>query len=300
MTRLKPYDLICIGNYTKDTILSPAGTMHVDGGAVNYAAHAAHQLGVKVAVVTRLAEEDRRVIEKFTELGIDTFPTYSPQSTTMRLEYPTDNPDQRLLSVASNAGSITSADVKDLPTRAAVIGTSFRGEVGLDVIRALKQQEIFLGADAQGFARVLRGQQLYFEPWDEMYLALPYLDVLKSDSVEAQCLTGNADIYRSAKTFSELGAKEIIITHKDGVLVYSNDEYHLVEFHASTLSGRSGRGDTCLGAYMAMRLSHNPASAIVWAAAVTSMKMEKLGPFDSSLEEVVDYITEKYPAALPA
>ena len=52
---MKNYDIVCIGNYTKDTIISSAGTKQVDGGAVNYAAHAAARLGLRVAVVTRLA-----------------------------------------------------------------------------------------------------------------------------------------------------------------------------------------------------------------------------------------------------
>ena len=34
------YDVAYIGNYTKDTIVSPNGVRYVDGGAVNYAAHA--------------------------------------------------------------------------------------------------------------------------------------------------------------------------------------------------------------------------------------------------------------------
>ena len=78
---MKNYDVLYIGNYTKDTIISPAGTKYVDGGAVNYAAHAAAQLGMKVAVVTRLAKEDDRVVEKFTQAGIDCFATYTPHST---------------------------------------------------------------------------------------------------------------------------------------------------------------------------------------------------------------------------
>ena len=62
------YDVIYVGNYTKDTIITPDGTRYVDGGAVNYAAHAAARLGYKTAVVTRLAREDKRMIE-FTGIG---------------------------------------------------------------------------------------------------------------------------------------------------------------------------------------------------------------------------------------
>ena len=100
---MKNYDVLYIGNYTKDTIISPAGTKYVDGGAVNYAAHAAAQLGMKVAVVTRLAKEDDRVVDKFTQAGIDCFVTYTPQSTLMKLEYPTTDPDIRSLSVSRHS-----------------------------------------------------------------------------------------------------------------------------------------------------------------------------------------------------
>ena len=71
----------------------------------------------------------------------------------------------------------------------------------------------------QGFVRVLKGQNLIYEPWDEMEITLPYLDILKSDAVEAEFLTGEADIYKAAKIFSQMGPKEIVLTHKDGVLV---------------------------------------------------------------------------------
>ncbi len=76
-------------------MFSLAGTKYVDGRAVNYAAHAVAQLGMQVAVVTRLAKEDDRVVDKFTQAGIDCFVTYTPQSTLMKLEYPTTDPDIR-------------------------------------------------------------------------------------------------------------------------------------------------------------------------------------------------------------
>jgi sugar/nucleoside kinase (ribokinase family) len=288
------YDLVCIGNYTKDTIISPSGVKYVDGGAINYAAHAAHRLGLIVAVVTRLAEEDKRVVDKFLRDGIDCYVTYTPASTMMRLEYPSTDPDLRYLSVANTAGSITSKDVERLQMKAAVIGSSLRGEVDLDVIHTLKEKKILLGADMQGFVRVLRGQSLIYEPWNEMEATLPHLDVLKSDEVEAEFLTGEADIYKAAKIFSQMGSKEIVLTHKDGLLLYAGGEFYSAGFYPKSMDGRSGRGDTCIGAYMAMRLSVSPRRAMLWAAAVTSLKMGKLGPFDCSISEVEELLHLKY------
>jgi sugar/nucleoside kinase (ribokinase family) len=288
------YDLVSIGNYTKDTIITPLGTKYVDGGGMNYAAHAAAMLGRRVAVVTRLAREDDRVVEKFTRAGIDCFPTYTPHSTEMHLTYPTTNPDVRNLSVTALAGAITAGDVIDLQMKAAVIVSSLRGEVGLDVIRALKEKKVFLAADVQGFVRVFQDGSLVYAPWDEMQAALPYLDVLKSDAVEAEFLTGEADIYEAAGIFTSMGAKEIVLTHKDGLLIQAGGRTHEMKFFPRQLDGRSGRGDTCIGSYTAMRLSKPPHEAGVWAAAVTTLKMEKLGPFDRPISEVEDLIHRKY------
>jgi sugar/nucleoside kinase (ribokinase family) len=244
--------------------------------------------------VTRLAKEDQRVVDKFIDSNIDCFETYTPSSTTMRLEYPTNDPDFRYLSVASTAGSISAIDVDHIRTKAAVIGSSFRGEVGLDVIQTLKKKNVLLAADMQGFVRVLRDQSLVYESWGEMDETLAYLDILKSDAVEAKALTGEADINKAAKVFSQMGPKEVILTHKDGILLYTEGEYYQAGFYSQALDGRSGRGDTCIGAYTAMRNSKSPSDALIWAAAVTSLKMEKLGPFDRAINDIEELIRSKY------
>jgi sugar/nucleoside kinase (ribokinase family) len=288
------YDLVCIGNYTKDTIVSPAGIKHVDGGAVNYAAHAANRLGYKVAVVTRLAKEDQRVAERLGQAGIDCYVTHPSQSTCMKLVYPTNDPDIRTLFVASTAGAITPREVDPVQAKAAVIGTSLRGEVGLDVIRALQKKNLLLAADVQGFVRVLRDQTLVYEPWDEMRAVLACLDILKTDAVEAEYLTGQTDIYRAVQAFAAMGPREVVLTHKDGLLVYEGGQFYEAGFFSRSLEGRSGRGDTCIGTYVAMRLARSPAEALIWAAAVTSLKMENLGPFNRSISEVEELIRTKY------
>jgi sugar/nucleoside kinase (ribokinase family) len=291
---MKSYDVLYIGNYTKDTIISPTGTKYVDGGAINYAAHAAARLGVKVAVVTRLAREDDRVVEKFALSGIDCYPTYTPQSTIMKLEYPTTDPDIRTLSVTGTAGTITASDVEGINARAAVIGSSLRGEVGMDVVRKLKEKKMIVAADMQGFVRVLRGVELKYEPWDEMQSTLSQVDVVKSDAVEAEFLTGETDIFKAARFYADMGPKEIVLTHKDGLLIYADGAFHEMNFYPVRLEGRSGRGDTCVGTYVAKRLSLDPRQAGIWAAAVTSLKMENLGPFDRSLGEVETLIQARY------
>ncbi len=294
MTSPKTYDIACIGNYTKDTIVSPAGTRYVDGGAVNYAAHAVARMNLEVAVVTHLAEEDRCVIDHFRAMGVDCYVEYTPHSTLMKLEYPTENVDQRNLYVAATAGDITAQDVRHLQARAMVIGTSLRSEITPEAIAALRAKNTLLAADIQGFLRVLRGQNLTHEPWPEKEQVLSQFDILKTDGKEAEFLTGQSDVVRAAAALAELGPREVLLTHRDGVLIYNGNGGKQVQFHPRQINGRSGRGDTCLAAYTAKRLSASPHEALIWAAAVTSLKMENEGPFNRSIEEVEALIAEKY------
>jgi sugar/nucleoside kinase (ribokinase family) len=51
-------------------------------------------------------------------------------------------------------------------------------------------------------------------------------------------------------------------------------------------SGRTGRGDTTISAYLARRKTHPPTEALRFAAALASIKMETPGPFAGTLADV--------------
>jgi sugar/nucleoside kinase (ribokinase family) len=290
----KSFDIAFLGNYTKDTIVSAAGTRVVDGGAFNYGAHVAAAMQLKVAAITRLAKEDWHVVKGIERLGVDVFAEATPTSTCLRLEYPSSNVDERIIYVTSTAGSFTRAQVAEIEAPVFVLGPSFRGEVGLDVIRALVAKGVQIAADVQGWVRVVRDGKLAFEDWVEARLLLAQVGILKTDAVEAERLTGKTDIHQAARLLSDLGPGEIVLTHRDGLLVLADGQFHEAGFYPAELVGRSGRGDTCLAAYTAKRLSAAPAEATVWAAAVTSLKMEAEGPFRRDIGVVKELIQQKY------
>ncbi|HEX5787337.1 MAG TPA: PfkB family carbohydrate kinase [Woeseiaceae bacterium] len=294
---MKSYDLVSIGNYTKDTIISKAGTRYVDGGGYSYAAHAAHLRGLAVAAVTRLADEDRRSTQALVDKGIEVFVIESPRSTLMRLEYPTDNVDERTLTVESVAEPFTPELLADFAATSFVVNGSARGEASLAVMESLKSRCERLCADVQGFIRVVGDDgRLRYEPWPEQAAILKLIDILKTDAVEAEFLTGEADIHAAARKLAGHGPREIVLTHRDGLLVLADGEYHAAPFHPEVLRGRSGRGDTCMGSYVAARHSLEPAAATVWAAAATSLKMEQEGPIMRSAEDVEALIRDRYGA----
>lgn len=289
------YDFVTVGNYTKDTIVTRAGTRQVDGGGYNYAAHAAALAGVRVAAVTRRAAEDAGVTRLLTEAGIAVFAHDSPSSTLMRLEYPTDNVDERILTVAGVADPIGAQHVEGLTAHTFLVTASIRGEVPLPVVRLLKSRAQRLALDVQGYVRVVTAQgRLRYEAWPEREAVLGLVDILKTDAVEAEFLTGTADIREAARRLAALGPREIVLTHRDGLLVLAEGQFFEAGFHPVALRGRSGRGDTCVGSYASKRLSAPPDEAIRWSAAVTSLKLEAEGVIRRSREDVERLLREKY------
>lgn len=291
----KIYDIVIFGNYTKDTIVSKTGTRYVDGGGFNYGAHAAANSGMSVAAVTRLAEEDIHVVEILESFGVDVYPTFTPSSTHMRLEYPSDNPDERTLTCTETAGTYTIDQFDGLEAKAILINGSVREEAPLELVKELKKRDSILVADAQGFIRIIAPDKtLIHADWPEQREVLSMIDVLKADIVEAESLTGEKDLLKAAEKLFEMGPNEIVLTHRDGILVYADGDVFEETFKPKELIGRSGRGDTCIASYMSKRLSAPPSEAIKWSAAVTSLKLEKEGTFKGNLKDITEMLNNKY------
>lgn len=298
MPQFLPYDVVIIGNYTKDTIVSPSGTRYVDGGGFNYGAHVAAMMGLRTAAVTRLSAEDERVVDALACLGVSVYPVYTPYSTDMRLYYPTSDPDIRTLSVVHTAGSFTPDQVAGLEAKAFLINSSLRGEVGLDVILALRAKKTLLAADVQGFTRIIGPDHvLGYAEWPEKKQILSYIDILKTDAVEAEVLTGETDIRLAAEEIASWGPKEVVLTHRDGVQVLAEGKFYEAPFRPAKLVGRSGRGDTCIASYVTRRLNAPALDATFWAAAVTSLKMEAEGPIKRTVADVEAFIEREYASA---
>ena len=85
----------------------------------------------------------------------------------------------------------------------------------------------------------------------------------------------------------------MILTHGGGVLVLAGEEFHRAPFRPKGLAGRTGRGDTCFSSYLARRLQGaSPQEATKFAAALTTLKLARPGPFRGSLEEVARLAAE--------
>jgi len=288
------FDIAFLGHYTKDTIVLAGRENVVDGGAVNYGANVTARMGLRTVIITRMARQDLMVFGELLRLGVQLLIHETAESTQLRLVYPSSNLDERVIRVTSFAGPFAVEDLQDAEASVFHVGASMRGEVPVQVVQSLRKKTGCVSLDLQGFARIDSGGELTFDGWKDREDVLKYVDVVKADLVEATMLTGKNDRHEAAEALTAFGPREVVLTHNGGVLVHAEDHFYEAPFMLKELRGRSGRGDTCIAAYLGKRLTAPPEEATVWAAAVTSLKLQDEGPFRRDIDEVGKLIQTRY------
>lgn len=286
------FDVVLLGHFAKDKDVIDGKERDVLGGAVYYGAFPLKMMGIKVAVVTKLARKDFPELSILKRAGIPVFAREGPQTTGIRNVYSPEDPDKRQCYPLGFAGLFNQKDFPNIEARIIHIGALIKGEVSLDLIRSLARKAD-LSLDVQGFVRVKEGDQLVLKDWDEKKTALPYIKYLKADMMEAQVLTETSDIPTAAELLARMGPSEILITHKEGVFLSVKGKFYQAPFRPKSLKGRTGRGDTCISTYIAKRLTLPPHKALYFAAALTTLKLEKEGPFRGNIEDV-DVLSKEF------
>jgi sugar/nucleoside kinase (ribokinase family) len=279
------FDVVLLGHFAKDKNIVDGKERDVLGGAVYYGAFPLKMMGINVAIVTKLAREDFPELSVFERAGIPVFAREASQTTGIRNVYSTEDPDRRQSYPLGFAGSFSENDFANIQAKIIHIGALMKGEVPLKIIEKLSRMAD-LSLDVQGFVRVKEENRLVLRDWDEKSIILPYITYLKADATEAKVLTGISDLPAAAKSLAKMGSSEVLITHKNGVVLFAKGELYQAPFCPKSLKGRTGRGDTCISTYIAKRLSLPPYKALCFAAALTTLKLEKEGPFRGKLEDV--------------
>ncbi|MEW5817567.1 MAG: PfkB family carbohydrate kinase [Spirochaetota bacterium] len=279
------YDIIMIGHISKDVLVYGGVEEKLVGGAVVYSSVSARKAGASVLVVTKACSSDRKLLEPYKKHGITFVIIDSPQTTSLRNVYLTEDRERRTITLLSQADSFTAEDIPELKTRIFHLAGLFRGEIPDELIPTLARKAQ-LALDVQGVLRIDEGGKLVFKDWENKQRLLPLITYLKTDAAEAEILTGETNRERAAELLHGMGAREVMITHNTEVIVYDGKGIYRAPFTSKTLLGRTGRGDTCFAAYLAWRHSHGIEEAVRFAAALTSIKMESPGVFRGSIRKV--------------
>jgi sugar/nucleoside kinase (ribokinase family) len=254
------------------------------GGGVVHGAITAQRLGAQAVALTKCAEDDRRHFHHLGDAGVEVIFRPSPQSTSIRNVYPTENPDDRQSFLISHAAPFSEDDLEQIVTLnadAVHINPLWFGEFPLALLHALRPRTAMLAADAQGFLRVAEPEgRMVHRDFPRKREILSLLDLFKVDSKEAFLLTGEEDPQRAIRSVHSLGPKMVLLTHREGVCVFDGSAMHQSRFSGFTLEGRTGRGDTCTASFLVARgRGMKLAEAVAFAAEITSRKMKYRGPY---------------------
>ena len=292
---MEDHDIVVLGHVSKDINIAPDGEERSVGGAVVYSSVALHHIGADVLAVTKLNPADLPVLEVFEAHGVPVLHRPSTRTTSIRNTYHTADRERRTCEALSQADPFEAADVPEgVDAGLYYLGGLIRGEFPEAFVAAMAERGD-VALDVQGFLRVSENGPMVFRDWQRKRDILPLIHYLKTDAAEAEILTGVKEPERAAAVLHEWGADEVMVTHNQGVLVYADGCAHLAPWTARNLSGRTGRGDTCFATYCYWRRDHDAAQACTFAATLTSLKMERPGPFTGSAEEVQAAIEERGP-----
>ncbi|MEW6230848.1 MAG: PfkB family carbohydrate kinase [Chloroflexota bacterium] len=284
-------DVAMIGHFALDRLIFGGREETSPGGSVYYGALALRRMGLSVAVITRLRETDFPRLEELRAAGVLVYAHPAAETSGIENTYLSQDMDRRLCRPLGFAGPFRREDLPEPSARTFIVGPIIAGEVDIPLVEALSRRAP-VALDAQGFVRVRKRDDLVFQDWSEKARGLALVQVLKVDAAEAEVLTGRTDLHQAARILAEYGPREIVLTHASGLLVLAQRRYFQAPWTSRQLSGRTGRGDTCLAAYVGKRLETSPEEACRFAAALTSLKMETPGPFRGTMEDVQARLTQ--------
>jgi sugar/nucleoside kinase (ribokinase family) len=285
MTTKNSIDIMMIGHFAKDKLVVDGQAEYASGGAVYYGSVALARQGIKVGVVTRLHPDDFFRLDDAKAEGVQIFAAPAEATSGIENIYNSANMERRICKLLEFAGPIQPEDIPDIPAKIYAITPVIAGEVDLALLKYLAGLGP-VALDIQGFVRVPDGGDLVFKQWSDMEEGLKHVTYLKVDQAEAEMLTGQTDLPTAARQLAEYGPQEIVITQSAGVTVFVDGQIYTAPFTPRSLAGRTGRGDTCFSTYLARRLTASPQEAADVAAAVTTLKQEKPGPWRGTQADI--------------
>jgi sugar/nucleoside kinase (ribokinase family) len=288
------FDIVILGHFARDVNVVQGVAQKALGGAVYYGGMALARLNVRAGIITRLARADFGCLDTLRRSGLAVFAQEADQTSGIRNTYTTPAMDRRVCEPLGFAGEFEIGKLPDVITKIFHIGPIIAGEVSPELLALIVSRYAWVSLDLQGVLRVRENGKLVFRDWPEKQRLLRGIRTIKADTVEAEVITGEADRRKAARQIAEWGPREIVITARDGVLVYAEGEIFEAPFTPRSLVGRTGRGDTCIAAYLAARLQQSPSQAVRFAAAVTSLKLEQEGPFNRDGQAVREKLARDY------
>ncbi len=288
-------NICCIGHITLDKIITPKQTSYMPGGTAYYFSYGINHLNNSrnYRLVTALAPSEYVHAEEMQKNGIDVKIIPSRRTVYFENTYGNDQ-NNRTQRVLAKADPFTLKDIKEENARFFHLGSLLADDFSPEVIKHLSQKSI-LSVDAQGFLREVKGDKVFPVDWKDKKELLQYIHILKVNEHEAEVLTGSKDFREAAIQLNRWGVKEVLLTLGSlGSLIYAEHKfYRIPAYPPAEIVDATGCGDTYVMGYLYMRdkgASYDEAGC--FAAALSTLKIEKSGPFSGTEEQALKTIRQ--------
>ena len=273
---MNTHELCCVGHITLDKVVTPKNTVHMPGGTSFYFSHAIkHFDDIDYTLVTALAESEMKTVEELRAEGIDVAVMPSKHTVYFENIYG-ENQDNRTQRVLAKADPFTVEYLENIDSKIFHLGSLLADDFSLEVVKYLAGKGS-VSIDSQGYLREVRDKDVFAVDWPEKKEVLKYVHFLKANEHEMEVLTGYTDAVNAGKVIYDWGVKEVLLTfHK------------IPAYIPKEVVNATGAGDTYMTGYLYKRAKGaSIEEAGCFAAAMTTLKIEGIGPFNGTKEDVL-------------
>lgn len=286
------YDFCCVGHITLDKVVTPKNTVHMPGGTSFYCSNAIrHFNDIDYILVTLLAQTEMPVVTDLQNKGINTEAYISKHSVYFENIYG-ENQDNRTQHVLAKADPFTIEQLKDINAKVYLLGALLADDFSPDFVKYLSTKGQ-IAIDSQGYLREVRNEKVYARDWSDKKEILKNVTFLKANELEMEILTGYSDTKKAAQQLFDWGVKEVILTFGSlGSVVYDGKTFYRIPAYVpSEVVDATGCGDTYMTGYLYQRSKGaGIEESGYFAAAMATIKIENMGPFDGTKEDVENRI----------
>ena len=281
-------DICCIGHITLDKIITPQHISYMPGGTAYYFSRGMASLHALTGykLITALGSKEYPVVDELRKAGIDIDVLPSRHTVYFENRYG-ENSDNRTQRVLAKADPFTIDALHKENAHFFHLGSLLADDFPPEVIKYLSGKAI-LSVDAQGYLREVKGDKVSPIDWPEKQEILKYIDILKVNEHEATVLTGYTNPQQAAEQLSAWGVKEVLLTlgSLGSIILADGFCYKIPAYPPLQTIDATGCGDTYVMGYLYMRnkgVSYPNAGC--FAAALSTVKLEKSGPLAATAEE---------------
>lgn len=282
-------DICCIGHITLDKIITPQHISYMPGGTAYYFSRGMASLHALTGykLITALGSKEYPVVDELRKAGIDIDVLPSRHTVYFENRYG-ENSDNRTQRVLAKADPFTIDALHKENAHFFHLGSLLADDFPPEVIKYLSGKAI-LSVDAQGYLREVKGDKVSPIDWHGKQEILKYIDILKVNEHEASVLTGYTDPQQAAEQLAAWGVKEVLLTlgSLGSIILADGFCYKIPAYPPLQTIDATGCGDTYVMGYLYMRnKGASYPEAGCFAAALSTLKLEKSGPLAATAEEV--------------